>query len=146
MRLENDSLRCPESRICRCDWYRVSDCEIDLAICKEHNGALLTIVKQVTHYTVTKPIFDKSATIITDATIKLLAPLKHFVLTITADNGKEFAYNKEVSKKLDCSYYFTDLYCFWQRGLNENTNGLFDNIGPIQQTLNQSVMTWLRLT
>ena len=40
----------------------------------------------------------------TDATFELLAPFKDLVLTITADNGKEFAYHKKVSKKLECDY------------------------------------------
>jgi IS30 family transposase len=109
---------------------RVGDWEIDLVIGKGHSGALLTIVERVTSYTVTKRIFDKSARTVTDATIKLLAPFKGSVLTITADNGKEFAYHKEVSKKLNCDYYFADPYCSWQRGLNENTNGLLRQYWP----------------
>jgi IS30 family transposase len=67
---------------------------------------------------------------VTDATIELLALFKDCVLTITADNGKEFAYHKEVSKELDCGYYFADPYCSWQRGLNENTNGLLRQYWP----------------
>jgi len=109
---------------------RIGDWEIDLVIGKGHSGALLTIVERVTSYTVTKRIFDKSARTVTDATIELLAPFKGRVLTITADNGKEFAYHKEVSKGLDCGYYFADPYCSWQRGLNENTNGLLRQYWP----------------
>jgi IS30 family transposase len=109
---------------------RVGDWEIDLVIGKGHSGALLTIVERVTSYTVTKRIFDKSARTVTDATIELLALFKDCVLTITADNGKEFAYHKEVSKELDCGYYFADPYCSWQRGLNENTNGLLRQYWP----------------
>ena len=66
----------------------------------------------------------------TDATVELVTTFKHLVLTITAENGKEFAYHKEVSKELDCDYYFTDPYCSWQRGLNENTNGLLRQYWP----------------
>lgn len=109
---------------------RVGDWEIDLVIGKGHSGALLTIVERLTRYTVTKRIFDKSARTVTDATIELLTPFKDFVLTITADNGKEFAYHKEVSKNLKCNYFFADPYCSWQRGLNENTNGLLRQYWP----------------
>lgn len=109
---------------------RIGDWEIDLVIGKGHSGALLTIVERVTSYTVTKRIFDKSARTVTDATIELLRPFKDCILTITADNGKEFAYHKEVSKSLGCSYYFADPYCSWQRGLNENTNGLLRQYWP----------------
>lgn len=112
------------------DRTRVGDWEIDLVIGKGHSGALLTIVDRLTRYTVTKRIFDKSARTVTDATVELLTPFKDLVLTITADNGKEFAYHKEVSKELECSYFFADPYCSWQRGLNENTNGLLRQYWP----------------
>jgi IS30 family transposase len=46
------------------------------------------------------------------------------VLTITADNGKECAYHEEMTEHLKYGVYFADPYCSWQRGLNENTNGL----------------------
>jgi len=112
------------------DKSRVGDWEIDLVIGKGHSGALLTIVERVSSFTVTKRIFDKSARTVTDATVKLLAPFKALVLTITADNGKEFAYHKEVAKKLSCDVFFADPYCSWQRGLNENTNGLLRQYWP----------------
>ena len=67
---------------------RVGDWEIDLVIGKPHSGVLLTIVERLTRYTVTKRIFDKSATTMTDAIIELLTPFKYLVLAITADNGK----------------------------------------------------------
>lgn len=54
----------------------------------------------------------------------MLYPLRKFVHTITGDNGKEFACHEELSKALDAGFYFADPYCSWERGLNENTNGL----------------------
>jgi len=60
----------------------------------------------------------------------LLEPYKEAVLTITADNGKEFAYHEKVTKSLGCGVYFADPYCSWQRGLNENTNGLLRQYWP----------------
>ncbi|MCK5818033.1 MAG: hypothetical protein KAH18_02035 [Psychromonas sp.] len=65
----------------------------------------LDIVERLTRHTVTKRIFDKSAGTVNDATIELLALFKNLILTITADNGKEFSYHKEVSKKLECDYF-----------------------------------------
>ena len=66
----------------------------------------------------------------TAATIALLAPYKDAVLTITADNGKEFAYHEAMTKALGAAVYFADPYCSWQRGLNENTNGLLRQCWP----------------
>ena len=64
---------------------------------KGHSGALVTIVERATSYTVSMRINDKSAHTVTQATIALLTPLKEMVLTITADNGKEFAYHELIT-------------------------------------------------
>jgi IS30 family transposase len=53
-----------------------------------------------------------------------MKPHKDRVHTITFDNGKEFAKHKELAKELDADIYFAHPYASWQRGLNENTNGL----------------------
>jgi len=112
------------------DKSRVGDWEIDLVIGKGHSGALVTIVERKTSFTVSARVDDKSAKTVTAATIALLQPFKDAVLTITADNGKEFAYHEEVTERLKCSVYFADPYCSWQRGLNENTNGLLRQYWP----------------
>ena len=109
---------------------RVGDWEIDLVIGKGHRGALVTIVERATSFTVSKRINDKSAKTVTAATIALLEPLKEAVLTITADNGKEFAYHEQITAALDAKVYFADPYSSWQRGLNENTNGLLRQYWP----------------
>ena len=109
---------------------RVGDWEIDLVIGKGHSGALVTIVERATSFTVSKRINDKSAKTVTAATLDLLEPFKDVVLTITADNGKEFAYHEQMTKALGAKVYFADPYCSWQRGLNENTNGLLRQYWP----------------
>lgn len=109
---------------------RVGDWEIDLMIGKGHSGALVTIVERMTSFTVSKRINDKSAKTVTAATIALLEPLKEAVLTITADNGKEFAYHEQMTEALGAKVYFADPYSSWQRGLNENTNGLLRQYWP----------------
>lgn len=109
---------------------RVGDWEIDLVIGKGHSGALLTIVDRATSFTVSKRINNKSAQVVTNATIELLRPFKDAVLTITADNGKEFAYHEQMTAALVARVYFADPYSSWQRGLNENTNGLLRQYWP----------------
>ncbi len=109
---------------------RLGDWEIDLVIGKGHSGALVTIVERLTSYTVSTRINDKTADTVTAATIALLLPYKDQVKTITADNGKEFAYHEQVTKALEAPVYFADPYCSWQRGLNENTNGLLRQYWP----------------
>ncbi|AGH43206.1 integrase catalytic subunit [Paraglaciecola psychrophila 170] len=102
----------------------MGDWEINLVIGKGHSGVLVTIVERNTSFTVSTRLDDKSAKKVTVATIALLAPFKGAVLKITADNGKEFAYHEQMTESLKCDVYFADPYCSWQRGLNEDTNGL----------------------
>jgi len=109
---------------------RIGDWEIDLVIGKGHSGALVTIVERKTKFTVSMRINDKTAETVTAATIALLTPFKDSVLTITADNGKEFAYHERIAKALGAKVYFADPYSSWQRGLNENTNGLLRQYWP----------------
>lgn len=112
------------------DKSRIGDWEIDTVIGKAHRGALVTIVERVTNFTVSAQVNSKSAADVTRATIALLRPLKDVVHTITADNGKEFAYHEEISKALSADVYFANPYSSWERGLNENTNGLLRQYFP----------------
>jgi IS30 family transposase len=50
--------------------------------------------------------------------------------TLTVDNGKEFSRFKELENKTGLTVYFADPYAAWQRGTNENTNGLFRQYFP----------------
>lgn len=109
---------------------RIGDWEIDLVIGKGHSGALVTIVERMTSFTVSTRIDSKSADVVTAATINLLKPFKGAVLSITADNGKEFAYHEKMTEALGAPVFFADPYSSWQRGLNENTNGLLRQYWP----------------
>lgn len=108
----------------------VGDWEIDTVIGKGHSGALVTIVERVTMFTVSMRVKSKRAKEVTAATLALLTPFKGLVRTITADNGKEFAYHEEIAASLECDFYFAHPYHSWERGLNENTNGLLRQYFP----------------
>ena len=60
----------------------------------------------------------------------LLTPIKDYVHTITYDNGKEFSYHAALSDKLEAQGFFAHPYHSWERGLNENTNGLLRQYFP----------------
>jgi IS30 family transposase len=112
------------------DKSRIGDWEIDTVIGKGHSGALVMIVERVTKLTVSSRVNSKSAADVTQATIALLKPFKDVVHTITADNGKEFAYHEKFSEALSADVYFAHPYSSWERGLNENTNGLLRQYFP----------------
>lgn len=103
---------------------RFGDLEIDLVIGKDHKGALLTINDRATGMLKMKKIKSKDAEIVKNATIELLENWKPFLQTITSDNGKEFAKHEAIAKALNIDYYFANAYCSWERGANENLNGL----------------------
>lgn len=103
---------------------RIGDWEIDTVIGKNHQGALVTIVDRVSKFTLIKKVVSKHAEVVTEATIALLQPYLDKALTITADNGKEFAGHEKIKAALDADVYFAHPYSSWERGLNENTNGL----------------------
>ncbi|MBL4795542.1 MAG: IS30 family transposase [Pseudomonadales bacterium] len=109
---------------------RIGDWEIDTVIGKDHKGALVTIVERVTKFTVSRRVNRKTAANVAKATIELLKPYKALVHTITADNGKEFADHEKISKALCTEFYFAHPYSSWERGLNENTNGLLRQYFP----------------
>jgi IS30 family transposase len=103
---------------------RMGDWEIDTVIGKNHQGALVTIVDRVSKFTLIKKVDSKQADVVTEATITLLRPYLDKTLTITADNGKEFASHEIIAQELNAAVYFAHPYHSWERGLNENTNGL----------------------
>lgn len=109
---------------------RIGDWEIDTMIGKGHSGAMVTIVERATQFTLVANVADKSAEAVTAATIALLIPYKEALHTITADNGKEFAYHEQITDKLGAAIYFARPYHSWERGLNENTNGLLRQYWP----------------
>lgn len=109
---------------------RIGDWEIDTIIGKNHKGVLLTIVERKSKLTLIQKLPNKQAESVADATICLLKPYKKAVFTITSDNGKEFAQHATISNKLKAQVYFAHPYHSWERGLNENTNGLIRQYFP----------------
>lgn len=103
---------------------RIGDLEIDLIIGKDHKGALLTINDRATGMLKMEYIESKSAYQVELKTIELLDVWRPFIKTITSDNGKEFANHQNISEELNINFYFAKPYHSWQRGANENLNGL----------------------
>jgi IS30 family transposase len=109
---------------------RIGDWEIDLVVGKDHQGLIVTVVDRVSKFLKMTWVKHKDAQSILRAIVKLLKPLKAVIHTITSDNGKEFAEHEAIAKELSLKYFFADAYASWQRGLNENTNGLLRQYFP----------------
>ena len=76
------------------------------------------------------PTGTKAARPVTDAIKKLFSPIQEYIKTVTFDNGKEFSYHKEIASTLNCETYFAKPYHSWERGQNENANGLLRQYFP----------------
>ena len=82
---------------------------------------------------------DRKEETVTNAIIELLKDLpKEAVKTITCDRGKEFAGWKRIEEELGTNMYFADSYCAWQKGTNENSNGLLREFYPKQMDLSKT--------
>lgn len=109
---------------------RFGDLEVDLIIGKNHKQAILTINDRASGMLKMKKVPSKEAAVVGNAIVELLEEWKPFLKTITADNGKEFAAHQEVAKNLEIDYYFARPYHSWERGSNENLNGLIRQYFP----------------
>ncbi len=109
---------------------RLGDLEIDLVIGKDHKGALITINDRSTGLLFMDKIDSKEASKIEAKTIELLQDWKPLIKTITSDNGKEFAAHHGIADSLEIDFYFAKPYHSWERGANENLNGLIRQYFP----------------
>ena len=103
---------------------RLGDLEIDLVIGKDHKGALLTINDRASGVLFMGKVDSKEASVIEAKTIELLQDWIPLIKTITSDNGKEFANHRSIADALNIDYFFAKPYHSWERGANENLNGL----------------------
>jgi len=109
---------------------RFGDWEADTIVGARHQGGILSIVERKSKLTRLRKLTTKSAAEMKDRSIALLAPLAAKVHTITVDNGKEFCDHQLIAAGLQARIYFAHPYASWERGLNENTNGLVRQYFP----------------
>ena len=101
---------------------RIGDWEGDTIIGEKHKGAIVTMVERKSKMLKMGKVERKGGEEVKEETKKILKGMK--VKTITLDNGREFAGHEEIGKELGAEIYFAHPYTSWERGLNENTNGL----------------------
>ena len=109
---------------------RIGDWEVDSVIGRMHQSALVTLVERSSRYTSIIKVNSKEAEIVADAIIKRVNELELPLHTITSDNGTEFSNHKTIAEQLGIDFYFTHPYSSWEKGTNENTNGLIRQYFP----------------
>lgn len=109
---------------------RLGDWELDTIIGKGHKGAMVTIVDRKSKLLRMKKLAQKTGTLTKNAICQELEMLP--VHTLTSDNGREFSEFEAIENKLKGEFYFANPYHSWERGVNENTNGLIRQYFPKQ--------------
>ena len=109
---------------------RIGDWEGDTVMGKGRKSALLTLVERKTLYTIMVRLTGKRADLLAEAAVASMKSIKEKVKTITFDNGLEFADHEKIAKGLGADIYFAHPYASWERGINENTNGLIRQYFP----------------
>lgn len=104
--------------------------EIDTIYGKDQESFLLTLVDIATMYTVIIKLDNKAAATVEEALIHLFSTTMLPLKSITSDNGGEFACHTKIKSLYNIEWYFCHPYCSWERGLNENTNGLIRRFLP----------------
>ncbi len=111
---------------------RYGDWEADTIIGKGQKQAIISLTERKARPTLLAKVQTREAKTVGQAVRQLLTPVADRVHTITADNGKEFAEHETIAKALEANFYFAHPYASWERGLNENTNGLVRQYFPKQ--------------
>ena len=109
---------------------RFGDWEADTIVGARHKGGIVSIVERKSKLTRLRKLATKEAAEMRQTSVELLRPLAAKVHTITVDNGKEFCQHEQIAAGLQARIYFAHAYASWERGLNENTNGLVRQYFP----------------
>ena len=107
---------------------RIGDWEVDTVIGKGHHQAIVSMVERKSKLLRMKKINQKTGPLTREAICLKLNGLT--VETISSDNGREFNEHAGIAAFLGADFYFCHPYSSWERGLNENTNGLIRQYFP----------------
>ena len=114
---------------------QVGHWECDTVIGTSHKGAVVTMVERKSGYAVMAKVEKKTSELVSSAIVDKLQPLAARVKTLTFDNGKEFAGHAHIDQQLQSTAYFARPFASWERGSNENLNGLLRQYVPKKRAM-----------
>ena len=103
---------------------RFGDWELDTMVKANGGEVLVTLTERRSRLHLIRRVRARTAEAVCRAVVGTLAPISRLVLTLTSDNGKEFAEHEIIALACKADFYFAKPYASWQRGSNENGNGL----------------------
>jgi IS30 family transposase len=113
---------------------RLGDWEVDTVIGKGQQQAIVTLTERKSRLALIRKVDQRTAQAVKDAILVLLQPLMAQTHTLTSDNGKEFALHQQIAEQLQATFFFSHPYSAWERGANENMNGLLRQYFPKTQS------------
>jgi IS30 family transposase len=114
---------------------QVGHWECDTVIGASHKGAVVTMVERKSGYAVMAKVEKKTSELVSSAIVDKLKPMTARVKTLTYDNGKEFASHIQIDQALKSTGYFARPFASWERGSNENLNGLLRQYVPKKRAM-----------
>ena len=109
---------------------RLGDWEVDTLFGRGHRHAIVTLTERRSRMALVGKVCRLTAQAVCETVINLLTPLADRTHSLTSDNGKEFSLHQEIASHLDLDFYFARPYAAWERGTNENMNGLLRQYFP----------------
>jgi IS30 family transposase len=103
---------------------RIGDWEVDTIVGKGHRQAIVTLTERRSRLVLLRKVSRRTAELVGEAVIGLLQPHAEHAHTLTGDNGKEFAEHEHIARELEVDFFFAHPHAAWERGTNENANGL----------------------
>jgi len=103
---------------------RIGDWEVDTIVGRTYHQAIVTLTERKSRFALLRKVEQRKADLVSEAVIDLLLPVADRSHTITGDNGKEFAEHERIAHELGIDFFFAHPYAAWERGANENMNGL----------------------
>jgi len=114
---------------------RLGDWEVDTLIGRKHKQAIVTLTERKSRLTLLGKVTHRTAQAVRKQIHRLLLPVVDRAHTLTSDHGKEFAHHQQIADTLNLKFYFAHPYAAWERGTNENTNGLLRQYFPKKKDL-----------
>ncbi|NRA88241.1 MAG: IS30 family transposase [Rhizobiales bacterium] len=103
--------------------------EVDTIIGKNHKGAIITLNDLTSGMLWMRKVESRDAELVKTTLSDMLEQIKPYIKSITSDNGKEFAKHQDIADQY-CDFFFANPYSPWERGANENLNGLIRQYIP----------------
>jgi IS30 family transposase len=109
---------------------RLGDWEVDTFLGKSHKPVMMSLTERKSRFTLLGKVQQRTAQAVGKQTLRLVLPIADEVHTLTSDHSKEFACHQQIAQTLHLKFYFAHPYAAWERGTNENTNGLLRQYFP----------------